>query len=311
MRRRGAARRRLRRILRAAVSRQRWRQRASLWAGLQAHCRSAGTPLSPASAVGFLTSIRVGDASAANYAGCLASLFALRGADPTELQHLARALRSKARGNRVRQAKAATPAAMQAFWTTWRARRASLVSPAQAGGAAAVLLGWTTAGRLGEVAALRERQFSTGPSVPGLGLDWSKKTKAGAPLLFRPGRFAALPKGELTRGVRALMHKAYEKGRRLCSKAQARRTVETVAPNLTGHSLRRGALQALTKLGAPLEEVAVFARHSQVSTLRRYLLGGLRGEELWAMARIIEQPPRRPELRAHQMPGLLIRLLTP
>ncbi|KAJ9438761.1 hypothetical protein DIPPA_00083 [Diplonema papillatum] len=51
------------------------------------------------------------------------------------------------------------------------------------------------------------------------------------------------------------------------------RIARNVAPACSGHSWKRGALQHLARGGADWEELLLLARHTSVTTLRRYLWG--------------------------------------
>lgn len=288
--------RRIRAILRQSLTPATWRRRATLWAGMVALAQRKGVPPGDAVGVRFVASLRVSQRTAAGYASTLAALLRDCGQEAPQLDRLGAACLAAGRKVPLRQATPVRQVALHRFAGRFSPEAVRELSPSQAGGAAAILLAWSVAGRLGEVVALPRRQIHLRHG--GLVIDWAAETKAGPKLLFRAGRFARTSRfSRLTPVVLRLLRQRGTGEGPLTHKEEARRWLRK-APELAGmggHSFRRGALQHLVlEAGASLEEVSRFARHAEPETTRRYLLGGLSGEPLLRMAEALRNP-RHPE----------------
>lgn len=271
-----------------------WRKRQSLWHGLCRFATKNKTQPNDASAVRYISTLRVSKRTAAGYASTLGGLLCLRGQKRPQLQTLSEMLRKAGAKDSYRHAPPAKRKQLIAFAARMEPAAVREMDSRRAAGAAAILLAWLLGSRLGEASRLAppRRTWRGG----GLTIDWAAETKRGASQLFGPGRFARVStRSPMRHALRRLLRRAdADKGLRWGRPVarQADRWIRTVPElqTLTGHSFRRGALGHLILKGVKLSRVSRFARHKDRRTTRRYLLGGLTGKRLWRMAQAMRCP---------------------
>ena len=134
----------------------------------------------------------------------------------------------------------------------------------------ALVLGWAGAARVSDVVRLRVRDVSLQEGY--VAINWSE-TKSDP---FRLGvTTGVVLSAEWVGTLRTAMI-----GRNpedlLCRTTYAKvvRALKRVDPTLSGHSLRRGALQDLLTSGAGLESIRQVSRHASLDALARYLPAG-------------------------------------
>lgn len=131
---------------------------------------------------------------------------------------------------------------------------------------AAVLIAWRSGSRVGDVVRLRGADVRLVEG--GLRIGWWL-TKSDP---FHVGAISSVALSEAeVRKISPILHTRKEPLFPEVTTAQVSGLLKKVDPALTCHSLRRGALTALLRSGATLDQIQTFSNHSTLTALLRYL----------------------------------------
>jgi integrase len=128
-------------------------------------------------------------------------------------------------------------------------------------------LTWLTAGRLGEMISLPRQNLRIDDTPMSVKLSISKGVFGSQEKVLHPG--------PLTEIIRRWFHDAHQAQARSrlfsLSRQQVVSSLRAHDPSLSGHSLRRGALQHADRKGIDSTDLQTLSGHKSVSVLQRYL----------------------------------------
>jgi integrase len=133
--------------------------------------------------------------------------------------------------------------------------------------AALLSLTWLTAGRLGEILGLPRCNLRHQDSPMSIKLSISKGVFGAQEKILPPG-----PLSDIVRRWALDAHQAHRRTRLFTlSRQQVISVLRSIDPALSGHSLRRGALQHADRKGVNSADIQTLSGHKSVTVLQRYL----------------------------------------
>lgn len=245
---------RLLELLPALWAESTWRANRGLWARLRRFAETNRIGLNDTTAALFVASLPIAQTSRLAYTKTFAAIFRRMGMQATLLDMLSASLR---RSGALLPENQAVPAT--------RDDVAAVAVDLPPRDKAAFLLAWKTASRWSDIAALQGHHFHR--RLPhSIVIDWAADTKSSRGNPYQPQLLVEVT-GDWTPQIAAAIQDLGDKeSLTAITTAQAARMLASVRPELTAHSIKRGAVDALTAAAAAgeieLELVGMVAKHS-------------------------------------------------